>query len=198
MLRNGLFTDKQYGFLSGRSTALQLLRVLDEWSEAIDAGKEIDIIYMDYRKAFDTVPHKRLMEKVKAYGFTDTIVDWLEDFLTERKQKVLIKGHCSEEKQIKSGIPQGSVLGPFLFLIFINDLPEIVTSFVYLFADDNKVWKDITSNLDKKILQHDLDKIFEWCKTAKPGYYKYTQTSLHMCTLVRKWTYQSTNIWWGT
>ena len=88
MLKNALFTDKQYGFIGGRSTALQLLRVLDEWSEAIDEGKDIDVVYMDYRKAFDTVPHKRLIEKVKAYGFADTIVGWLEDFVTGRNPRV--------------------------------------------------------------------------------------------------------------
>ena len=121
------------------------MRVLDEWSEAIDEGKDVDVVYMDYRKAFDTVPHKRLIEKVKAYGFAETIVGWLEDFVTGRKQRVQIKGSSSEDKDVKSGIPQGSVLGPFLFLLYVNDLPEQVTSFVYLFADDNKVWKDIAN-----------------------------------------------------
>jgi len=164
MLKNALFTDKQYGFIGGRSTALQLLRVLDEWSEAIDEGKDVDVVYMDYRKAFDTVPHKRLIEKVKAYGFAETIVGWLEDFVTGRKQRVQIKGSSSEDKDVKSGIPQGSVLGPFLFLLYVNDLPEQVTSFVYLFADDNKVWKDIANNMDKQTLQHDLDEIHKWSK----------------------------------
>ena len=164
MLMNALFSDKQYGFIGGRSTALQLLRVFDEWTEAIDQGDDIDIIYMDYRKTFDTVPHMRLMEKVKGYGFTENIVAWIEDFLTERKQKVIINGEVSKEKTIKSGIPQGSVLGPLLFLIFVNDLPELTTSLVYLFADDNKVSKAIKNYKDKHILQKDLDIIYNWSK----------------------------------
>ena len=132
--------------------------------QKLDQGDDIDIIYMDYRKAFDTVPHMRLMEKVKGYGFTENIVAWIEDFLTERKQKVIINGEVSKEKTIKSGIPQGSVLGPLLFLIFVNDLPELTTSLVYLFADDNKVSKAIKNYKDKQILQKDLDIIYNWSK----------------------------------
>ena len=164
LIEHSLFNDKQYGFIGGRSAILQLLRVLDEWTEALDKGNKIDAIYMDYMKAFDTVPHRRLMSKVKAYGFPNYIVDWLEDFLIGRRQTVRINGESADEKEIKSGIPQGSVLGPLLFLLYVNDIPEIVLSMLYLFADDNKVWKEITCKKDKEILQHDLDKIYQWSK----------------------------------
>ena len=115
MLKNNLFTNKQYGFISGRSAALQLLKIMDEWTESLDNGINIDAVYMDYQKAFDTVPHRRLILKIKAYGFTPSIVAWLEDFLTERKQVVNIKGERSRSKQIKFGIPQEAVLGPLMF-----------------------------------------------------------------------------------
>ena len=123
MIRNALFSEKQYGFISGRSAVLQLIRCLDEWTEALDRGEDIDVIYLDYQKAFDTVPHRRLLAKVKSYGFTQNIEEWLTDFLVGRHQTVNIRGESSEAKAIKSVIPQGSVLGPFLFVLFINEIP---------------------------------------------------------------------------
>ena len=152
MIKNALFSDRQYGFISGRSAVLQLLLALDEWTEALDKGEDTDVIYLDYQKAFDTVPHRRLMKKVQAYGFTENIEEWLSDFLIGRSQIVNIKGEHSEAKNIKSGIPQGSVLGPFLFVLFVNDLPEIIRSMLFLFADDSKISRAISENNDKIIL----------------------------------------------
>ena len=165
MIKNALFSDRQYGFISGRSAVLQLLLALDEWTEALDKGEDTDVIYLDYQKAFDTVPHRRLMKKVQAYGFTENIEEWLSDFLTGRSQIVNIKGEHSEAKNIKSGIPQGSVLGPFLFVLFVNDLPEIIRSMLFLFADDSKISRAISENNDKIILQNDLDVIVKWSDT---------------------------------
>ena len=162
MTINNHFTKKQYGFMAGRSTALQLLKVIDEWTEAIDNGCGIDCIYMDYQKAFDTVPHRRLIEKLKAYGIGPNIIEWIEDFLSSRKQQVSVGGHSSKWHNVSSGIPQGSVLGPLLFIIFINDLPDVVDSTVYLFADDTKIFNLIKSKEDKLTLQKDLDKLSQW------------------------------------
>ncbi len=114
--RNGLLTNKQYGFLDGRSTSLQLLKVLDQWTEALDSGDIIDCIYMDYAKAFDKVPHRRLVSKLSAYGISGEIINWIEAFLTNRFQQVAVNGELSELKKMTSGIPQGSVLGPFYLL----------------------------------------------------------------------------------
>jgi hypothetical protein len=105
------------------------------------------------------------MKKVQAYGFTENIEEWLSDFLIGRSQVVNIKGEHSEAKNIKSGIPQGSVLGPFLFVLFVNDLPEIVRSMLFLFADDSKISRAISENNDKIILQNDLDAIVKWSDT---------------------------------
>ena len=160
MKNNKLFSNKQYGFISGRSTSLQLLTVLEEWTEALDNGITVDCIYMDY-KAFDTVPHNRLLGKLKSYGFNEQITEWICSFMKGRIQKVTINKDSSW-KEVDSGIPQGSVLGPILFVIYINDLPELVSSKVYLFADDTKIFRVISKDTDRLELQEDLNKLSNW------------------------------------
>jgi len=176
MKRNKLFSNKQFGFIKGRSTVLQMLIKLDEWTEALDRGKEVDCIYTDFEKAFDTVPHKRLMIKIRAYGFHEQVCKWIEDFLKDRKQRVTVNGKTSAWEEIISGITQGSVMGPLLFVIFINDLPDILEvviveeiqeesnqSKLALFADDSKVSRILENKeRDEERLQEDLQKIKEW------------------------------------
>ena len=164
MDNQNLFSNKQFGFLGGRSTSLQLLSVLDSWTEILDRGGEVNTIYMDFMKAFDKVPHARLMKKMRAYNISETLCKWVEDFLSNRKQCVRVNGSRSSWHDITSGIPQGSVLGPVLFVIFINDLPECVKSSVFLFADDTKLFREIASTDDINILQSDLDSLFKWSK----------------------------------
>ena len=165
MKENHLFTSKQYGFISGRSTSLQLLEVLDKWTEALDRGESIDCVYMDYQKAFDTVPHNRLISKLRAYKISEQMINWIQSFLTNRIQKVVVNGEELDWKSVTSGIPQGSVLGPLMFVIFINDLPDIVNSDIYLFADDTKVFKNIQNMMDSNILQNDLNIMSLWSDT---------------------------------
>jgi hypothetical protein len=157
-----LFTKRQYGFISVRSTSLQLLEVLDKWTEALDNGHYVDCIYMDFQKAFDKVPHKRLLEKIKSYGIVGPTLNWIEDFLLNRSEKVMVNGAGSEWENVTSGIPQGSVLGPILFVIYINDLPDTVESDSYLFADDTKIFRISKGKDDKETLQDDLTKLEEW------------------------------------
>ncbi|KAK3086726.1 hypothetical protein FSP39_022531 [Pinctada imbricata] len=165
MSLNQLFTKKQYGFMSGRSTALQLLSVLEKWTNALDEGNPIDCIYMDFQKAFDTVPHRRLISKLKSYGIDENLITWISSFLSNRLQHVSINGESSDWMDVTSGIPQGSVLGPILFVLYINDLPDEVNSEVYLFADDTKIFKVIGNDTDSETLQRDLDTLTQWSNT---------------------------------
>ena len=142
MKTENLFLNRQYEFKSGRSTTLQLLAVLDAWTEAIDSGHSVDVIYLDFRKAFDTEPHRRLIGKLKAYHTYDTLIEWIECFLGDRQRMVTVNGQYSKWQEVTSSIPQGSFLGPILFIVFINDLPlSLKSSEDFMFADDTKLYK---------------------------------------------------------
>ena len=166
LLENDLLSKKQYGFISGRSTLLQLLKVLDKWTTALDSGHEVDIIFLDFKKAFDSVPHNRMVNILHQYGISGKIGAWIKAFLHERKQRVVLQGTASSWENVISGIPQGSVLGPVLFIIYINSLPETSTSDIFLFADDAKIFRTITKVEDQELLQADLDNAQDWSRKS--------------------------------
>ena len=112
--QNNLFSSKQYGFIRGRTSVLQLLTLTDQWSACLEQGGQIDIIYTDFEKAFDKVPHRRLLSKLESYGINVVVIKWIEQFLCYRKHRVRINSCYSKWKDVDSGIPQGSVLGPLL------------------------------------------------------------------------------------
>ena len=162
MKRNNLFSKYQFGFMKGRSTTYQLLKALDDWTEILDNSGKIDLIYFDFMKAFDTVPHIRLLRKLNAHGIRNGTAKWIQAFLTKRRQKVVVNGSESEWGEVTSGIPQGSILGPLLFILYINDLPEVVKSSVLLFADDTKIYRKIEDEEDHEALQEDIDQMQDW------------------------------------
>ncbi len=166
---NNFFSKKQYGFIKGRSSTLQLLNVLDKWTTYLEEGGRIDAVYTDFEKAFDKVSHKRLIHKLKMYGIEETIVEWIKEYLCNRRQMVRINGKFSKWGPVLSGIPQGSVLGPLLFVIYINDLVEECdeSAEIFLFADDSKIFKHIKTDKDVIELQQSCDKFTEWSKKWK-------------------------------
>ena len=139
-----------------------LLTSIEDWSTAIEEGKMFDLIYTDFSKAFDSVPHVRLISKLNALGIGGDILGWIEAFLSNRKQQVIVEGEKSMWSEVKSGVPQGSVLGPILFVMFINDMPKQLTSVCKMFADDAKLYREVNSTENYNSLQSDLDIMSEW------------------------------------
>ena len=162
LVKHKLLNSSQHGFLKARSCLTNMLCFLEEITKWIDVGSPVDIIYLDFQKAFDKVPHQRLLLKLKAHGIGDSITDWIEQWLTDRRQRVVVDGEVSNWKSVLSGVPQGSVLGPILFLIYINDLDDSITSNVLKFADETKLFRKVNTDGDKQHLQNDLDRLVKW------------------------------------
>ena len=153
----------QFGFLRGRSTLQQLLIF---FNILLSSPSQSDVIYLDFRKAFDSVAHNELLYKIWKFGITGNLWLWLRAYLTNRVQFVSIGQSSSSTLPVISGVPQGSILGPVLFLIFINDLPTALSfAKVLLFADDAKCIMPISSLQDCMNLQSDLSRLTEWCST---------------------------------
>lgn len=161
--KNFLSTS-QHGFVSGRSTNTNLALFTENLREAMDSHKQIDVIYTDFSKAFDKVSHRILLQKLKDHGFTDVMLQWFGSYLGGRNFYVVVGGYKSLCFQISSGVPQGSHLGPVLFNIFINDLPDrFKHSIPFMFADDLKIMKVVMNDEDSSMLQFDLDALNQWC-----------------------------------
>ncbi len=128
-----------------------MLSCCNDWCTSRDSSKATDVIFLDFSKAFDRVPHERLLLKLNRHGIDGNLLLWLRNFLTERKQRVNIRGSFSTWSPAKSGVPQGSVLGPVLFLIYVNDLADIVTSDIKLFANDTTIYRQLTESEDINI-----------------------------------------------
>lgn len=161
--KHQLINDDQFGFLPGRSATHQLLLALDSWTQALDIGIPTDEILFDFKKAFESVVHSKLLGKLKSYGFDGNLLAWIEAFLTNRTQRVVLENRSSPELKIVSGVPQGSVLGPFLFLIYINDLVcNPFNADQKKFADDLKLHSAIICSNNNHLVQEEINYISKW------------------------------------
>ena len=159
---NNILTDKQHGFRKKRSCDSQLLITVDDLARSLNNRQQVDCILLDFSKAFDKVSHFLLHHKLNFYGIRQKNLNWIDDFLAGRTQEVVVKGESSDTIPVTSGVPQGSVLGPALFLVYINDLPVRVKSIPRLFADDCILYRTIKTQEDADLLQQDLDALQKW------------------------------------
>ena len=193
-----IITENQHGFMRGRSCLSNLLETLDKANEFLAEGNCVDLLYFDFSKAFDTVSHYRLMIKLEAMGFSDKMINILSNFLCDRSMRVKVGDAVSNAKPVMSGVPQGSVLGPLLFLLFINDLPDHIKNEIKIFADDVKM---VADPMDMDSIQNDLNELCMWesiwmlkfnlekCKVLHVGRnnpknnYKFLDGNLNECSL---------------
>ena len=159
---NDIIKDSQHGFRNKRSCVSNLLDFYNDVFLMYDNSRAVDVIYLDFQKAFDKVPHKRLINKVKAHGITGDLSNWIENWLFKRKQRVVINGKASDWTSVHSGVPQGSVLGPILFIIYINDIDENIACRISKFADDTKIANSVCSESQRLCIQRDLNTLIKW------------------------------------
>ena len=162
-VKNSLLNPDQYGFQKRKSTLLQLLSSTTDWYANLNEKAQTDIIYIDYAKAFDTVSHPKLLMKLERYGVKGSLLLWIKNFLQGRTFRVKIADCDSHYFDVTSGVPQGSILGPFLFLVYVNDASWHMSSSCKLFADDVKIYRKISDPIiDFYMLQQDLDSLAQW------------------------------------
>ena len=160
-------SSAQHGFIPGRSCTTQLVEVLHYIGSILDSGKQTDMIFMDMSKAFDKVSHTALINKLRNYNIGGSLLQWFTSYLHDCQQRVTTLGATSSQKPVCSGVPQGSILGPILFLLYVNDLPDALTnSTVACFADDTKIFRRIDFITDAILLQDDLNNLESWSKTS--------------------------------
>ena len=162
-----ILVDFQHGFPSGHSCEAQLLNTVEDLSRRIDRRQTTKLLILDFSKVFDTVPHRRLLHKLQHYGVTRKTNEWIESWLCQRQQRVVLDGSKSSDSEVLSGIPQGTVLCPLMFLLYVNDIGNKVspkTSFKF-FAYDCLLYRTINSASDEEQLRQDLNTMVEWSNT---------------------------------
>ena len=188
-----MLTGKQFGFREGRSCVSNLLCFYDRVTETMqERDGWVDSIYLDFSKAFDKVPHKRLIWKLQHIGgISDTLLDWMNDFLQGRQMRTVIRGTVSQSRNVTSGVPQGSVLAPIMFLVYVNDLGEDLSdnSYINMFADDAKIQRRIKNTSSCEELQEDINKIKTWSEKWKMDF------NVEKCHVVRFGESKKRPIW---
>lgn len=171
LLEHGLINKQQHGFISKRSTCSQLLECINDWSISLSNKQSIDVAYIDFRRAFDSVVHSKLYIKLKSMGINGNLLNWISDFLSNRSQAVRVANSTSTFRVVRSGVPQGSVLGPILFLVFVNDVVDLFGSGLNLklYADDVKLYTTIHDISSVGVLQSGLDKLILWANEWQLG-----------------------------
>ena len=162
IVENQLLTKCQNSFIKGRSCVTQLLAVLDKWIEGLDLGNNMHAVYLDFAKVFDSVPHQWLLMKIKGYSISGKIWKWIEYYLFQRNQQIVMNGMKSLVAIVLSLIPQWNVLGPLLVICFINGMPEVVHSNIWMFVDDTKIFRTVNNWKQAQLLQDNLDALEEW------------------------------------
>ena len=157
----------QFRYLKGKSSLAELLSCYHHWCLTRNSSKAADVIFLDLSKAFDRVPHERLLLKLNRHGIDGPLLLWLRNFLKNRQQRVTIRETYSSWSPVTSGVPQGTTLGPTLFLLNVNDISNVVTSFIKMFADDTKIYREINNAEDTLALQSDLDFLENWTRSWK-------------------------------
>ena len=161
LVDNELILSSQHGFMASKSCQTNLLEYMNTLTKLVDECYNVDILY------FDKVPHRRLQRKLEAHGISGKVLGWISSWLTGRQERMVLSGHTSEWSAVTSGVPQGSVLGPTCFVIFINDIDDVlnlVSRFVYKFVDDTKYVRVVTDDKDKEAMQANINKLMEWAE----------------------------------
>jgi len=187
--------NAQHGFRKKRSCETQLISTLEDFNNCLNKKQQIDAILLDFSKAFDKVDHEGLLLKLDHCGISDSLLSWIRSFLIGRGQKVLVDGTMSAPRPVLSGVPQGTVLGPLLFLIYINDISDHLSqgTEIRLFADDSLLYRTINSPEDAVTLQKDLDQLQRWEATWKMEFHP-QKCQLLRITNKRKFIHSQYNI----
>ena len=173
----------QHRFMHKRSTTSNLLDMCGEVGATLDQGGQTDVIFLDFSKAFDSVLHNLLIHKPRSFGFNGNLLNWIQNYLSDRHQSVIINGKESDSLPVTSGVPQGSILDPLFFVLYINDLPNVCSSKVSLYADDARVFRKIKSINDCILLQKDLDSLLAWSHKWKM---KFNPAKCNVISISRK------------
>ena len=179
---NSLQCPQQHGFTTGRSTATNLLEAVNILSESLSHNVPVDVIFLDYAKAFDTVTHIRLGNQIETFGIRGNMLAWIKAFLTGKRQKVVVNSALSQWTPETSGVPQGSVLGPLLFTLFVSDIPSTVNNFWSLVADDTKIHAALYDEHSSctTSLQEDLDRLQNWTVDMQMRFHPAKCRTMHL------------------